>query len=231
MERSDRPLPASTDGDRTSLRAAIYDELKLLILRGELAPNERLSPQELASRFGCSTMPVREALRLLGEEGLIEVAPRRWTRVAAIEPGLLDDIYPLLALLEQHAILTAPRIPVSSLTEARRANSEFAEAAASGDVVGCAAADYRFHEILCELSENVTLQRLVAGLKERIRLLEGAYYRSDDASESVRQHQQILDALAAEDRERAGELVANNWRMGHRKLRSALAQSGDSGAG
>jgi DNA-binding GntR family transcriptional regulator len=224
-------LPVSTNNDGTSLRVAIYKQLKELILRGDLAPNERLSPQELASRFGCSTMPVREALRLLGEEGLVDVAPRRWTRVAGIEPELLDEVYPLLALLEQHAVLTAPRIPVSSLTEARRANAEFAQAAASGDVVGCAAADYRFHEILCELSENATLRRLVAGLKARIRLLEGAYYRSDDASESVRQHQQILDALAAEDRERAGEVVAENWRMGHRKLRSALARSGDSGAG
>jgi DNA-binding GntR family transcriptional regulator len=231
MERSRLTFPASANGDRTSLRAAIYDELKELILRGELAPNERLSPQELASRFGCSTMPVREALRLLGEEGLVDVVPRKWTRVAAIEPELLDQIYPLLAVLEQHAVATAPRIPVSSLTRAQQANTEFAEAAAAGDVVGCSAADYQFHEILCELSENATLRRLIAGLKARIRLLEGAYYRSDDAAESVRQHAEILDALAAEDRERAGEVVAENWRMGHRKLRSALTGSGSSGAG
>lgn len=194
-----------------------------MIFRGELAPGARLSPPELAERFGVSTMPVREALRLLGEEGLIEVAPRKWTRVASPDPRLLDEIYPLLAMLERHAVATAPNVPIDAVAAARRANEELAEAARSHDVLACIQADDRFHDALSRLNPNRTLQHTIASLKARIHLLESTYYRTDDASESIRQHGEIIDALIGNDLDRAGEIVAENWEMGHAKLRSALA--------
>jgi DNA-binding GntR family transcriptional regulator len=193
-----------------------------LIFRGELEPGTRLSPPELAQRFGVSTMPVREALRLLGEEGLVEVAPRKWTRVASPDPNLLDEVYPIVGTLERFAVSTVPSVPIEAINEARDANRDLADAVARHDVVGCTEADDRFHSVLIHLNANETLRRTIASLKARTRMLESTYYRLDDASESVRQHAEIIDALIRNDVERAGEIVAENWEMGHAKLRAAF---------
>ena len=209
-------------GRRTSLRQEIYDRLRELICRGELEPGARLSPPELAARFGVSTMPVREALRLLGEEGLVEVAPRKWTRVASPDPKLLDEVYPIVATLERFAVSTVPSVPIEAINEARDANGALANAAARHDVVGCTEADDCFHDAIVRLNPNETLRRTISSLKARTRVLESTYYRIDDASESVRQHAEILDALIRNDVERAGEIVAENWEMGHAKLRAAF---------
>jgi DNA-binding GntR family transcriptional regulator len=214
----------SRDGgdSRASLRQKIHDRLREQIFRGELEPGTRLSPPELARDFGVSTMPVREALRLLGEEGLVEVSPRKWTRVTYPDPNLLDEIYPIVATLERFALSTVSSVPVEVVNEAREANSDLADAAARHDVVGCTEADDRFHTALVNLNPNETLRRTIAALKARTRLLESAYYRLDDASESVQQHAEIIDALIRNDVKRAGEIVAANWEMGHAKLRAAF---------
>src|SRR4051812_9253529 len=88
------------------LREQVYSRLRDSILTGELQSGARLSPAGLAESFGVSTMPVREALRLLEEDGLIETSPRRWTRVASPDPGLADEIYPVIAVLEDFALRT-----------------------------------------------------------------------------------------------------------------------------
>jgi len=217
-------MQRATDGGgkRTSLRQQTYERLREMIFRGELEPGTRLSPPELAQRFGVSAMPVREALRLLGEEGLVEVAPRQWTKVASPDPRLLDEIYPIVAALERFAVSTVPSVPIEAINEARAANVALAEAAGRHDVVGCTEADDCFHDAIVRINPNETLQRTIASLKARTRMLESTYYRIDDASESVRQHAEIIDALIKNDVERAGKIVSANWEMGHAKLRAAL---------
>ena len=208
------------------LREQIYDRLRSMILSGELEAGTRLSPSDLASRFKVSTMPVREALRLLQLDGLIETSPRRWTRVASADPKVAEDLYPILSVLESFALATAPSAPVEAITKARRANEALATAAASHDIPSCLAADDEFHRILVHLNPNRPLHETIADLKVRIRLLEGAYFRVEDASQSVEDHAQIVEALAHEDMERAGELIARNWERSLRRLRVILAGSG-----
>ena len=76
--------------DYRTLRENVLDEIRMKILRGELVPGERIVEQELASEFGVSRGPVREALRQLEEEGLVEYARNAGCSVRQIG---LEDIY------------------------------------------------------------------------------------------------------------------------------------------
>lgn len=217
--------PAARDLESSaglSQHELIRKELREDILGGTLEVGQRLSPSLLGARFGVSTMPVREALRLLQEEGLIEVAPRKWTRVSSPDPRLADEVYPVVAVLEEFAIASAPGVPLESIVLARDANHQLAQAAATHDVLGCVRADGAFHDALIGLSLNATLVRTIHDLKARIRLLESIYYRADDARESVKQHEAMLEALVQQDMAAAGRIVAENWHQGHSKLRNQI---------
>jgi DNA-binding GntR family transcriptional regulator len=205
------------------LRQQIYDRLRSSILSGEFEAGTRLSPADLAEKFGVSTMPVREALRLLQLDGLIETAPRRWTRVASPDPKVAEDIYPIIAVLESFALRTAPGAPVEVIAAARNANEALATAAAGHDVAGCLTADDEFHRAIVYLNDNPALHGTLTDLKLRIRLLEGAYFRVEDVSQSLEDHAQIIDALVAEDMEKAAKLVGRNWERSLRRLRVILA--------
>jgi DNA-binding GntR family transcriptional regulator len=206
-----------------SLREQVRDRLRRAILAGELTAGTKLSPPAIAHELGVSTMPVREALRVLADEGLVEMAPRRWTRVASPQPRLIDEVYPLVALLEEYAVSDGTRQTEGFLQALRRANARLERAGQDRDVVGCMAADSAFHDVLVEASENGTLRRSLGELKAQIRLLESAYYRADDAGASYADHERIIDALAAGDRRRAGQLVRANWVRGAGVLRRLVA--------
>jgi DNA-binding GntR family transcriptional regulator len=192
------------------------------ILGGELEPGQRVSPGRLATQFGVSVTPVREALRLLEEEGLIDVSPRRWTRVSVPDPKVAEEVYPIVAVLEELAVTSAPAASIDDIASARDANAMLARAAVEQDVLACARADADFHDALLRLSHNARLIQTIHDLKARILLLESVYYRADRAAESVKQHRAIIDALVQGEMEQAGLLVAENWRYGFRTVRDEI---------
>ncbi|MFN8151596.1 MAG: GntR family transcriptional regulator [Solirubrobacterales bacterium] len=226
MAASEQSSSKRADGgllEAPLLREQIYDRLRSSILSGELEADTRLSPAELAERYGVSTMPVREALRLLQLDGLIETSPRRWTRVAAADPKVAEELYPILSVLEAYAVRTAPGANTEAIARAREANDALATAANAHDVPGCLAADDEFHRIIVHLSSNGALHETIADLKVRIRLLEGAFFRVEDASASIKDHAEILDALVDQDMELAAERLTRNWERSLHRLRVILA--------
>jgi DNA-binding GntR family transcriptional regulator len=204
------------------LREQIHARLREWIFTGDLPAGARLSPGELARRFGVSTMPVREALGFLLEEGLVETSPRRWTRVVKPDRGLAGEIYPLLALLEEHAVAASPLPTKATVAKLRSSNDALAKAGRRGDVVACMEADTQLHETLTDRSGNATLTRILRDLRTRIRLYEGAYYRLDHLEESLADHGAIIDALVAGDAQKAGRLVTANWLRGYRRVTEAI---------
>ncbi len=220
-------LASATLIEAPALRKQVYGQLRDAIVTGELPAGSRLSPPAIAAAFGVSTMPVREAIRLLEEDRLVETAPRRWTRVASPDPDLADEIYPVLAVLEEFALATGPAVPVAAIAEARRANTALAQAAAAHDVLACVAADAEFHALLVDLNPNATLRRAIADLKVMIRLLEGSFFRVDDASVSVGQHEEVVAALVRGENAAAGAAIAANWQHGLQRLREVLVEAAD----
>lgn len=219
---SSKSLLGAPVAEAPPLREQAYQRIRRAILVGELGPGTQLSPAAIARNLGISTMPVREALRLLEDEGLVETSARRWTRVRTTSPREAEEIYPLVGLLEEHAVTIGGEATRSQLAAMRRANRDLAAAAKAHDVITCLDADERFHAALVARCDNATLLRTIAELKARMRLLEGAFYRVESSARSIEQHQQAIDALAAGDRERAGALARENWSHGLAGVRATL---------
>jgi DNA-binding GntR family transcriptional regulator len=203
------------------LRQQVYDRMRRAILSGQFGPGERLSPTRIAQDLRVSTMPVREAIRLLEDEGLVETSARRWTRVATVTAAEAEEAYALVGLLEEFAVAEGTRkITPAYLTRLRQANQALCAAEQDGDATACINADEQFHSVLLEGCSNRTLIDTVEHLKNRMRLCESTFFRhASGPHRSAAQHAQIIAALEQRDRRLAGSLVRANWTSGLNALR------------
>jgi DNA-binding GntR family transcriptional regulator len=209
------PVPESARKlSKTLIREEVYAGLREWILDGTLKPGEKLRDAELAETMGVSRMPVREAFRRLEDEGLVETAANRWTRVSRVDVRQAEEIYPILIHLELLAVsLAAPKLTGEDLRLMAQANERLADALAEGRAVEASEADRDFHRILLEKTGNPELMRIVNDLKTKLRRLEVAYFDgSMVADRSVREHEEIVAALEDGDQERAARAVEDNWR-------------------
>lgn len=135
--------------DDTRRSDQVYVELRNAILAGELRPDSTISQVQLAKTLGVSRTPLREALRTLQREGLVEQLPNRRTRIAAFDPQDLDLLYGTRIALECLAIvLTVPLMDDSDLTELQESQERMATLGEEKDPEGWEVPHRRFHQIL-----------------------------------------------------------------------------------
>src|SRR5262245_17359125 len=128
----------------TSLAQRAYVALLDAIVTGELPPGHRLRDQELAEQLGVSRTPVREALRRLEDEGLVETERNAYTRVAPVRPQRVADAFPVVAALHGLATrLGVPALTKADIVEMERHHADRTAALRNGDIVEAIAADDR----------------------------------------------------------------------------------------
>jgi DNA-binding GntR family transcriptional regulator len=196
---------------RLPLRDQAYATLLDAIVSGELAPGSRLRDQELAAEFGVSRTPIREALRRLEDEGLVQSVPGALTRVTPLDITDAREAVPVVAAL--HAVATreaVPRLTPDDLAALRAANASFA-AALADDIRAALAADDAFHELFIRVAANGELQRSLDRLMPRVRRLELARFRSLTGRASVEHHEAIIAAAARGDAIAAAAQAEANW--------------------
>jgi DNA-binding GntR family transcriptional regulator len=129
--------------------ANLRQHLRGLILGGSLQPGSVISQVELARALGVSRTPLREALRMLQEEGLIEAEPNRRARVTRFDPGDLDTVYGCRVMLESlGCVLTVQNLSDEELAQLGDALESMAAHAAAQSVESWQAAHREFHRIL-----------------------------------------------------------------------------------
>jgi DNA-binding GntR family transcriptional regulator len=178
--------------------------LRQEILSGALAPGERLVEEHLTQRFGTSRAPLREALRQLAEQGLIEHLPRRGVRVAELSAADADELFALRNVLERHAVQTAFAQPgAASLAGVAAALQLMAEAARTEDAFAENNAHQRFHVEVAALAGQRHLLMAFEPVILKLQLLMATNLRLEaeqrDAAEGVARHRRLLDALATGD--------------------------------
>jgi DNA-binding GntR family transcriptional regulator len=179
-------------------------QLRHEILSGALAPGERLVEEHLTQRFGTSRAPLREALRQLAEQGLIEHLPRRGVRVAELSAADADELFALRNVLERHAVQTAFAQPgAASLAGVAAALQLMAEAARTGDAFAENNAHQRFHVEVAALAGQRHLLMAFEPVILKLQLLMATNLRLEaeqrNAAEGVTRHRRLLDALATGD--------------------------------
>lgn len=199
---------------RALAREEVYARLHEWIVDGTLKPGEHLREQELAEVLGVSRTPIREALLLLEESGLVETQPNRGTHVTQLDINDVKHIYPILELLEPMAVrLLEGRIGEAEFQALERANADI-EKAVEGRIAGGAAwADEQFHRLIGGRCGNPELERIIADLRVKLRRMANAYfYGRVIAERSVIEHAAVIEAMRAGDFERAAQASAAHWR-------------------
>ncbi|MGX1134487.1 DNA-binding GntR family transcriptional regulator [Streptomyces glaucescens] len=195
------PVLPVLGGKRSSYRERVADALRAALITGELRPGAVYSAPALASRFGVSATPVREALLDLVKEGLVDAVPNKGFRVTAVSERQLDEYTHVRALVEIPTVvgLTGTAEP-AALEALRPAAEEIVTAAAAGDLIAYVEADTRFHLGLLALAGNGHLVEVVRDLRGRSRLYGlTALSEAGRLRASAEEHLELLDALLAGD--------------------------------
>jgi len=194
---------------RTTYVDEVIAAMRTAILRGTFEPGRRLSEVELARDLGVSRTPVREALRGLEKEGLLERVSGRGISVVEISPDDVDEIYTLKSVLEGVAVrLACHRVTDKELERLYRYTDEMKALADRDDIGAYAEVSREFHEALIRAAKSRRLSqvhRIVDMPIQRLRVF--ALSQPGRPHDSVREHRQILDAIARRDPEAAERLI------------------------
>ncbi len=185
----------------SSLAEKVFRILESAIWRGEMKPGDRVYDHQLAARFGISRSPVREALQRLEYNGLIRVAPRRGTYVVQITAAEVADLMNVREALEGMAAREAAlRVSEAAIQAMRQDLVALRDQAESSGLSEYPQVSTDFHEWVVKVSGNPkikTLMRAIQGQVHLIRFRSGA--SPDRAPRAVREHLDILNAIAQRD--------------------------------
>lgn len=194
-----------------SVVSLAYEQLRALILAGDLAPGSRLAQADLAEQLGTSRTPVREALRRLVGEGLVEFHPNRgfWTSDLGLA-AVLRRLEVRLILEPGIAALAAQRRAADDLAALRASVQQEIDAGSPADAHD---ASRDFHLVLARAAANSELERTLESLwiaEVGRRLMTRRAAAHDWWSADVEEHRRILEAVEARRDDEASDLMARH---------------------
>jgi DNA-binding GntR family transcriptional regulator len=190
-------------GPQTTPQHAL-DWLRAAIVSGDLRPGRRIAQEDVAERIGISVAPVREALRVLEQEGQVTYLPRRGYFVTELRIADLEEIYALRRVLEARAARHAlPTIDDNARERLALAARDCVDAAYAGDVAAGLEANRRFHFAILETPDQPHTARLIRQLWDSTEAYRALYYNSaDERAAAADAHDRIMDAVAGRDADR-----------------------------
>ena len=191
------------------------EHLRRAIVDGDLRPGERVRQEDVAARIGVSVAPVREALRVLEQEGQVTYLPRRGYSVTELRIDDLEEIYALRHVLEERAARHAlPGRGAGGLDRIATAAEDCRRAAEQGDVAAELAANRRFHFAILDAPGQPHALRLIRLLWDSTEAYRALYYNApEERHASIEAHDRILDAVRDRDGDRlVAELDAHRER-------------------
>lgn len=198
-----------------ALSRRIVDQLKRVIIAGELRPGDRVLETDLAEQLGVSRGPVREAFRQLEQEGLLVSYPHRGTFVATVPEDEIEEVYALRAHLEAYA---ARRVVAERRDEALAVLGDLLNqmeaAARARDLPALADLDLQFHDTLLALSGYQGLHRIRRSMDGLVRARTYATLALPDRGELIdhtaASHRPIVDAIRSGDVDAVDRAVSHH---------------------
>lgn len=217
------PLDAAGPGPAISnvtLTQQVYEHLRQKILSNAFPPNTPLPETALATRLHVSRVPVREAIRRLAADGLVNLTPRQGAVVSSLSSKQFLDAYRLREALEALAIrLAMPRLGARDMHTLEQYQTEMRAAAKTADLERFFAANAAFHALFVERADNEYLKATYEPLIDQMRR-----YRSPSADlrggleRSIDEHEAILSAVRDGDVDEATRLLSEHIQVPQRIL-------------
>ncbi len=210
---------------RASLHDQLVARLRDLIVEGELDPGARVPERALCERFGVSRTPLREALKVLASEGLLELLPNRGATVARLTARDLDEMFPVMGALEALAgALACARITDREMAELRALHYQMVLHHTRGERAEYFAVNQDIHEKILDAAHNPTLGSAYRNLSGRIRRARyAANMESARWAQAVAEHEEMLAALDARDGGRLAEILKRHLRNKCETVKESLA--------
>ncbi len=194
---------------RASVMQQVYDSIKERILEGELPPGTHLFETTIAEQTGTSRGPIREALRQLEADGLVEARANVGTFVRKLTVEEIKEIYTVRSLLEGYAAeLAAEKATRLDVEKLRRIMQAANKSARKGDLRDTVRLDFDLHRQIWEMSAHHILYNLLHQLEGRVRMfitLQAPLFAQ--LVDSIQDHATIVDAIAEGNGEKASDLI------------------------
>ena len=212
----------------TALYQEVAERLRQRIFAHELPPGSWIDEQALAEQYGISRTPLREALKVLAAEGLVTLKPRRGCYVTEISEQDLDDIFPLLAILEGRCAFEATRkAKADDLVRLEAIHTILEQSAAKGQIDRFFEANQEFHAAVQKLAGNRWVTQVIADLRKVMKLTRMHSLSSEGRVEqSLQEHAAILAAMKAQDADTAQQAMHDHLLSGRQALARLKPEKG-----
>jgi len=221
---------------RASLHVEVADRVREMIFDRTLAPGLRIDELDLSARLGTSRTPLREALKVLANEGLVRLAPGRGAYVTELSASEVESLFPVLAMLESRCAGEAVRrLGPIDRRRLEALHQAMEQQAAKGDAEGYHRLADELHALLHEASGNPWLQRATTDLRRFLRLARGMSGQAGNRLlQSLAEHRTLMKAIAREDAEAAEQVMHHHllaqqkaWRAAHPAPQPAVQEPGE----
>jgi len=186
------------------LRDVVFNTLREAILKGELKPGERLMELQLAAKLGVSRTPIREAIRMLEQEGLAVTIPRRGAEVARMTEKDMQDVLQVREALDELAAgIACALITEEEMEQLEQAAKDFETATDTGDVKRIADTDMIFHDIIYHATRNPKLVNILNNLREQMYRYRVEYLKDErNYPILLKEHSEILAGFRERNKDR-----------------------------
>ena len=211
-------------GDKYSLRGKVYDRIREDILNGVYKEHEELKEATLGEKMGVSRTPVREALRQLELEGLVEIIPNKGARVTGITQKDMEDIYQIRYLLEGLSARWATEHVTEEQLEKMEETLYLTEFhAKKGNFAQVYELDSLFHELMYEASGSKMLNHILSDFHMYVtRIRKTSLANNTRSKNSTEEHRAILEAIKERDADKAEQCA-------HTHVQSTIKNNRDNG--
>jgi len=204
-----------------------YDAIRDAIASGTYGPGQHLRAAEVADRLGISRTPVREALRRLSAEGLVEFFANRGAYVTHWSQSDVEEVFALRTVLEAHAAeLAAARLTIAGLEELARFATAMEEVVGAGpdrEFAALARCNGEFHRIIIAAAANQRLSAMISSVVE-VALVARTFsvYSEEDLARSMTHHRELIAAFRSRDSIWAGSVMRSHIRAAHHVFISSV---------
>ncbi|HNJ77460.1 MAG: GntR family transcriptional regulator [Rhodocyclaceae bacterium] len=205
---------------QTALYQEVAERLRQRIFAHELPPGTWIDEQALAIDYGISRTPLREALKVLASEGLVTLKPRRGCYVTEISERDLDEIFPVMAMLEgRTAFEASQKAKADDIARLESIHNLLEVHAASGDKERFFEANQEFHRAVQELADNRWLQQVIQDLRKVLKLTRLHSLSAEGRlQQSLAEHRLIMAGFKARDAKRAEQAMHDHLLAGREAL-------------
>jgi DNA-binding GntR family transcriptional regulator len=192
----------------------LFERMRTHIIEGRFAPGQRLVEADLTEQFGISRGPLREAVRRLAAEGLVDITHNRGARVKRLDHGEVIALYEVREVMEGLAArLAAERASTAERKEIKSVFDEMAKALKANDVRGYIGLNSRFHALIMQAARNPALDSALTRLQTPVlRVQFESMMTRDVVNESFEEHRGIVEAIAGKNAEQAERLMRHHIR-------------------